>query len=68
MAILHATTKMKVKISQELIAEESLILSDLSVRFEAMRLRAPILSVYEAKETKIPEGRFKHKKLIVCPT
>ncbi|KAL1966998.1 hypothetical protein VTN77DRAFT_3522 [Rasamsonia byssochlamydoides] len=65
MAILQTTTRFKVKISSQVTEQESSILSDLSARFEAIRIRCPILSVYETKKTKVPQGRFKHKKLIL---
>lgn len=63
--ILRATAKKKVKLSPERENEEGLILSDLSMRFEAIHLRAPALSIYESRETKIPGGRFKTKTVLV---
>jgi hypothetical protein len=63
--ILKATAKKKIKLSSERENEEGSILSDLPLRFEAIHLRAPALSIYESRETKIPWGRFKRKTILV---
>ena len=63
--MLRATTRTSLKLSPQKVEEEESILLDLSVRFETIHLRAPILSIYETKETRVPDGRFRHKTAIV---
>ena len=63
--ILKATTKASLKLAPRRMEEEASILFDLSVRFQATLLRAPILSTYELSPTKIHEGLMKSKKVTV---
>ena len=63
--MLKASTRIPIKLSPQKSEEESSILLDLSVRFETIHLRAPILSIYETKETRVQDGRFRHKSAIV---
>jgi hypothetical protein len=63
--MLRATTKTSLKLPPQKVEEEESILLDLSVRFETIHLRAPILSIYETKDTRVPDGRFRHKTAIV---
>lgn len=66
-ATTQAMTKPALRLSAQKLEEEESILFDLAVRFEAIHLRAPILSIHETKETKLPEGRFRHKYAVVSP-
>lgn len=68
LCILKVTTKATIKVPPQKTKEEGSILFDLSVRFEAIHLRAPILSIYETKKTRIPDGRFGHRNIVVSPT
>ena len=63
--MLKATTKPTVKLPTARTEEEASILFDLSVRFEAAHLRAPILSTFELIPTKIHDGRFKSRKVTI---
>ena len=62
---IKATTKASFKLSPSRAEEEAAILFDLSVRFEGADIHSPILSVYELIPTKVQEGRFKSKKVMV---
>jgi hypothetical protein len=64
-SILKATPKVQIKPTETLMSSEVAVLTDLSVRFEAVRILTPILSIYETRETRLKEGRFKHKSLLV---
>ncbi|KAG9250043.1 tetratricopeptide repeat domain-containing protein [Emericellopsis atlantica] len=50
--VMEATTGRSLKIPSASIEQEGSILLDLADRFEEIRLRAPILSVYELKDSK----------------
>ena len=63
--MLKASTKIPVKLSPQKSEEEAFILLELSDRFETIHLRAPILSIHETKETRVQDGRFRHKSVIV---
>lgn len=65
MSILKATSKLRIKPTETLMSTEVAVLTDLSVRFEAVRILAPILSIHESRETRLKDGRFKHKNVVV---
>ena len=50
--VMEATTGKSLKIPSASLEQEGAILLDLADRFEEIRLRAPILSVYELKDSK----------------
>ena len=63
--MLKATTKPTVKLPPARMEKEAAILFDLSLRFDEVHLRAPILSAFEMIPTKIHDGRFKSRKVII---
>jgi len=65
MSILKATSKVQIKPTEILMSTEVAVLTDLSLRFDAVRILTPILSMFETQETRLKEGRFKHKKVLV---
>lgn len=63
--MLKASTRISLKLSPQKTEEVSFIILNLSARFEEIHLRAPILSIYETKETRVQDGIFRHKSAIV---
>ena len=65
-SILKATNKIQSKFAEAQLPKEAAVLTDLSVRFEAVRILIPMLSMYEQVATKFRDGHWlKHKSLIV---
>ncbi|KAL8671695.1 MAG: hypothetical protein Q9168_003817, partial [Polycauliona sp. 1 TL-2023] len=62
---LKATTKANVRLPASRTIEEASILFDVSVRFDGVHLRAPVLSTYGVSPTKISEGMMKSRKVII---
>ncbi|KAN0095890.1 tetratricopeptide repeat domain containing protein [Hyaloscypha variabilis] len=65
MSILKATSKVQIKPTEISMSTEVAVLTDLSLRFDAVRILTPILSMFETQETRLKEGRFKHKKVLL---
>lgn len=65
-SILKAANNFHMKATEARVAKEAAcVLPDLSVRFEAVKINTPILSMYESLETKLKDGRFKSKNIHV---
>jgi hypothetical protein len=65
MLILRAYVKLASRSAKSHLADDPEILKELALRFGDVRLRVPILSVYETKDTKFRENAFRTRKIIV---
>ncbi|KAH7323575.1 tetratricopeptide repeat domain-containing protein [Rhexocercosporidium sp. MPI-PUGE-AT-0058] len=65
MTILKMTSRKTIKVPSLRTEKEAQLLSGLAKRFEGIYFRTPVLSIYEKKETRISERRFKSRTEIL---